>query len=167
MGELKITGGNWSAFKCPKPGGVAFSPKDQRGQWLVGYHGDIDPTDGAKYAGDIAVFYGENAEGHAKLFAESRTLQGAIDRLTRERDAARAECAAWRVAIENGVVKAYRTQDYERLNNARCAHNALCPDLHTPTTGGQGEGEDFDDGPPCPICGSKSHGYTGHTPNHD
>jgi len=31
----------------------------------------------------------------------------------------------------------------------------------------KGEGEDFDDGPPCPICGSKSHGYTGHTPNHD
>lgn len=31
----------------------------------------------------------------------------------------------------------------------------------------KGEGKDFDDGPPCPICGSKSHGYTGHTPNHD
>jgi len=58
-----------------------------------------------------------------------------IDRLTRERDAARAECAAWR--------KWEQGSDYtcdSATDKAMLVHDTLCPAWHTPTTGGQGEG---------------------------
>lgn len=61
-----------------------------------------------------------------------------VERLRAERDAARAECVAWR-SEQHADSLSIRRLIRER-DAAMEAHDTLCPNWHTPTTGGQGEG---------------------------
>lgn len=68
-----------------------------------------------------------------------------VERLRAERDAARAECAAWRALMKLQEDEPDASLDEIDalcivIADTRQAHDTLCPNWHPPTTGGQGEG---------------------------